>query len=83
MKMRIGQYAEHWRDMLFSWECWLDHLAVIAALIVLAIVVDTFIVWWKSRGAELSLWEKIQVASLLFVPTWWIYVFTQLYIVGE
>ena len=83
MRMRIGQDSEHWRDMLASWECWLDHLAVVAALIVLAIVVDTFIAWWKSQREELSFWEKIQVASLLFVPTWWIYVFTQLYIAGE
>ena len=80
----MKEYIEHIQDIWGNPSCWGDHLATLAAVVVLGVWIDTFWTWTKDpKGMEqMTWWEWLQVISIVYLPLWWMYVFTSLYFGG-
>lgn len=81
---RFETYIEHWEDIIGNPSCWGDHFAAVAGVVCLAMVLETYYEIFKNGAwKRLSVWEIFQLICCGFLPIWWFFVFTSLYLGGE
>lgn len=78
----MKEYIEHWNDIWGNPSCWGDHLALLAAVIILGVWLDSLRCLGQEERDQMTWREWLQVISIVFLPLWWIYVFTSLYFGG-
>ena len=78
----MKEYIEHWNDIWGNPSCWGDHLALLAAIVVLGVWIDFLRCLEPETREQMTWWEWLQIISIVYLPLWWMYVFASLYFGG-